>query len=102
MMQFKAFFKTTVGMKPQSETSAKSSGDPHKLKDDIKDDKTPKSAKKQNMTHIKKADDTSTMAASVRNAFGGSKPDPAPAPAAPDPGSLASSITNGLNKLKGL
>lgn len=73
-MQFKAFFKSTIGMKPQSEPGGKAI--------------------------LKTADDMGDMANSVRNSFGGSKPPPPPTPEAPEP-SLAEKITSGLNTLKG-
>lgn len=53
-MKFTTFFKTTVGMKPQSEAGSGGGGDhPHKVKYTIKDEKHPSAKdKKQAVTLV--------------------------------------------------
>jgi hypothetical protein len=74
MMKFKSFFKTTIGMRPQSEGAADSE---------------------------KKADVASGMKSAFGG--GGSSPAPAPAPEAPSTpsASLGSTISSGLKSMIG-
>lgn len=102
MRNFKMFFKTTVGMKPQSETGGTSTKEASAMKHFTEFKKTTVGMKPQSESGSeKKADDAAQ--AVMRGAFGskGDSPAPAPAPADVSTGGLGSQITASIGRAIG-